>query len=132
MGDYGKRMGRVGCPDVLDCNQKENMKTIQELTTEVVALIEQTKDLPDDGCDPLVTSMREVILYQAAEIMRLQADAERLDWLEAHQLPTEIMGGKDDGLESKAWAIACDQKWSLREAIDITREAAPAAERGES
>lgn len=49
-------------------------------------------------------------------------DTARLDFLDANPVPAELTGGAADGLAVKAWAISCDPKWSLREAIDAYRE----------
>lgn len=49
----------------------------------------------------------------------LVEDAARLDALEAHPLPAEYYGGSNDGRNIKAWAISCDPKWTLRQAIDL-------------
>jgi hypothetical protein len=51
-----------------------------------------------------------------------ERDSELLDWLEAHPLATEVVGGADDGATGKAWAIACDARWTLREAIAKAKE----------
>jgi hypothetical protein len=44
-------------------------------------------------------------------------DTDRINWLEAHPLPTEVHGGSDDGHVAKAWAIAA-HSGTLRDAID--------------
>ncbi len=48
----------------------------------------------------------------------LQADKNRVDWLEAHPLQTEIRGGNEDGHMGKAWAISA-HSGTFREAIDL-------------
>lgn len=45
-------------------------------------------------------------------------DTDRIEWLEKHPLPTEVHGGRDDGITGKAWAIAAHDG-TLREAIDF-------------
>ena len=52
-----------------------------------------------------------------AEIARLKADAERLDWLADHPREATIRVGAD----MKAcvfYGVSCDPKWTAREAID--------------
>ena len=45
------------------------------------------------------------------------ADKRRLDFMDAHPLPTEVHGGCDDGHQGTAWAIAT-HSGSLRYALD--------------
>ena len=54
------------------------------------------------------------IIKLESEVERLRLDTARLDWLENHPLPTEVVGGCNDGLMSKTW--------SLREALDVVRQ----------
>lgn len=52
------------------------------------------------------------------ELAAAKRDGERMDWLQAHPLPTEVLRGPNDGEQGHAWAIACANSISLREAID--------------
>lgn len=45
-------------------------------------------------------------------------DTDRINWLEAHPLPTEVRGGVEDGHTGKAWVVAA-HAGTLREAIDV-------------
>lgn len=47
-------------------------------------------------------------------------DADRLDWLEAHPLQSEIKGGSDDGHTGTFWGLGA-ANGTLREAIDTIR-----------
>lgn len=40
-------------------------------------------------------------------------DSERLDWLEANPLPTQVIGGQEDGHIGKVWAVSCHQSVNL-------------------
>jgi len=70
----------------------------------------------------MAATARDQITELEAKVERLRLDTARLDWLENHPLPTEVVGGCNDGLMSKTWAIACDPMWSLREALDVVRQ----------
>ncbi len=55
------------------------------------------------------------------EILELQKDRARLDWLAANPQKAELHGGSDDGGTAVCWAI-CAAKQTLREAIDVMIE----------
>lgn len=78
-----------------------------------------------ESCD----GIRSAAIAMKGELDRLQTrcaelrpDADRLDWLEAHPLKAEFMGGALDGDRPKAFAITCHPSLSLRAALDAAME----------
>lgn len=50
-------------------------------------------------------------------LQHMITDTDRMNWLEAHQLPAEILGGAEDGATSNFWGLASKAP-TLREAVD--------------
>lgn len=90
---------------------------MSEQTNELRSFIAEAATHAPRGAAGIIGRLAEA----ADRIEELEADGERLDWMEAHPLPAEVVGGRDDGLVARAWSIACVYNFSLREALDIAR-----------
>lgn len=69
---------------------------------------------------PLLDILRDVVddlQSDRAAALAGAKDTCRLDFMDAHPLPTEVRGGCDDGHQGQAWAIAA-HSGNLRDALD--------------
>lgn len=70
--------------------------------------------------DEAVKAFEKAIVREEAlraEVESLKDDKERLDWLEAHPLKTEVKGGSEDGSTGTFWGCG-SANCTLRETID--------------
>lgn len=67
---------------------------------------------------PAGSAATEIQMTQKKHTGSTVTDTDRINWLEAHPLPTEVRGGAEDGHIGKAWAVAA-HSGTLREAIDM-------------
>lgn len=135
MSDLHDMIDRIRTPQIGGAITEEVRKLEQQLASaqaerdayerELTTIAAQLQDVLEIGKVKAV-GLRETaagVRELSEELVAAREDSARLDWLEAHPLKTEVVGGAQDGAESKAWAIACHAKWTLREAIDAARAA---------